>query len=92
MPEGQKRPVRRMTRGGFRFQLFMWAFVTLNPIWQLASRPDEPWTGFYVLMVAMLVVSAAAFAYLLYVRHRDGHFWDEEEARRADWDRRGRQL
>lgn len=92
MPEGQKRLVPRMTRGGFRFQIFMWAVLTLNPIWQLVSRPGEPWTGFYLFMVAMLVVCAGAFAYLLYVRHHDGHFWDEEEARRADWDRRGRQL
>ena len=43
-------------------------------------------------MVALLVLCAAGLAYLFYVRHRDGHFWDEEEARRADWDRRGRQL
>ncbi|MFE4541038.1 hypothetical protein [Arthrobacter sp. NPDC056727] len=92
MTEGQKRLVPGMTRGGFRFQLFTWAFLTLNPIWQLLSRPNEPWTGFCVLMVAMLVLSAGALAYLLYVRHRDGHFWDEEEARRADWDRRGRRL
>jgi drug/metabolite transporter (DMT)-like permease len=92
MPEGQKRLVPGMTRGGFRFQLFMWAILTLNPIWQLASRPNEPWTEFYVLMVAMLILCVAALAYLLYARYRDSHFWDEEEARRAEWDRRGRQL
>lgn len=92
MSEGQKRLEPRMTRGGFRFQLFMWILLAVNPISQLVARSDEPWDGFHFLMVALLVLCAAGLAYLFYVRHRDGHFWDEEEARRADWDRRGRQL
>jgi drug/metabolite transporter (DMT)-like permease len=92
MAEGRKRLEPRMTRGGFRFQLFVWAVLTLNPIWQLLSWPNEPWDGFHILMVALLVACAAGLAYLFYVRHRDGHFWDEEEALRADWDRRGRRL
>jgi hypothetical protein len=60
MADGQKRLAPRMTPGGFRFQLFMWAFLTLNPIWQLAMRPNESWTGFYILMAAMLVSCAPA--------------------------------
>jgi len=92
MSEGQKRLEPRMTRGGFRLQLVMWALVTINPVWQLVFRSNEPWDGFHYLMAAILVACVGFLAYLLYVRHRDGHFWDEEEARRADWDRRGRQL
>lgn len=92
MSEGQKRLEPRMTRGGFRFQVMMLALLTMNPILQLLARSNEPWDGFHVLMVAILILCAAFLAYLLYVRHRDGHFWDEGEARRADWDRRGRQL
>jgi hypothetical protein len=92
MSEGQKRLEPRMTRGGFRFQLVMLALLIMNAILQLVARSNEPWDGFNFLMVAILILCAAFLAYLLYVRHRGGHFWDEEEARRADWDRRGRQL
>jgi hypothetical protein len=42
-------------------------------------------------MLAMLIICAVFTAYLLYVRHYDAHFWDDEEARRQDWDRRGSQ-
>lgn len=81
-----------MTRGGFRLQLVMVALLAANAIVQIAFRWDEAWDAFRYLMLAMLIMSAVFTAYLFYVRHYDGHFWDEEETRRKDWDRRGRQL
>jgi hypothetical protein len=47
--------------------------------------------GFWIFAVAALV-SAVQFLYLIRVRRHDEPFWAEEEQRRADWDRRGRQL
>ena len=92
MPEGRKRLEPRMTRGGFRWQLVMVSFMAVNAIVQIAFRWNQAWGPFLYLMLAMLIICAVFTAYLLYVRHHDGHFWDEEEARRQDWDRRGRQL
>jgi len=89
---GQKRLEPRLTRGGFRFQLAMLALLTVIPVALLVSRMSDPWNEFHTLLVALLVLDAAFLVYLLYVRRRDGHFWDEEAARRADWDRRGRRL
>jgi hypothetical protein len=81
-----------MTRGGFRYQLVMLILLTVIPVALLLTRADQPWDEFHFLLVAILVLDAAFLVYLLYARRRDAHFWDEEEARRADWDRRGRQL
>lgn len=92
MSKGRERLAPRMTRGVFRLQLVMLTLITLGPIWQIASRWNEPWNELRYLMLAMLLICASFCAYLFYVRHYDGHFWDEEEARRQDWDRRGRQL
>lgn len=90
--EGQKRLQPRMTRGFFRFQLVLW-MLALNLIWQLAARWNEPpWGWSHYASVAILAGSVAVLASLLYLRRRDGHLWAEEEARRADWDRRGRRL
>lgn len=69
MSEGQKRLEPRMTRGGFRFQLFIWILLAVNPISQLVARSDEPWDGFHFLMVALLVLCAAGLTYLFHVRH-----------------------
>jgi hypothetical protein len=44
------------------------------------------------IYTARFAVSVAQFLYRLRVRRSDAPFWDEEEARHADWDRRGRQL
>nr|WP_245953579.1 hypothetical protein [Arthrobacter silvisoli] len=66
--------------------------MAVNAIVQIAFRWNLAWGAFLYLMLAMLIICAVFTAYLLYVRHYDGHFWDEEEARRQDWDRRGRQL
>lgn len=84
-----------MTRGSFRFALFACAgqtvisvLLALNAlIWRSPSDP----TSFF-LALGLFIVTAIYLGYLLRVRRNDGPFWDEEEARRADWDRRGRQL
>lgn len=97
--DGRKRLKPPMTRGGFRLQLVLCALLTINPIRQIVSRLNEPWGTFEYVAVAVLALCVAFFAYLLYVRRHDGQLWDEEEARRkaeearrADWDRRGRRL
>jgi hypothetical protein len=41
---------------------------------------------------AVVLVNAVYFLYLLRVRRNDAIFWDDEERRRAEWDRRGRKL
>jgi uncharacterized membrane protein len=92
MSEGRKRLEPRMTRGGFRWQLVMVSFMAVNAIVQIAFRWNEAWDAFRYLMLAMLIICAAFAGYLFYVRHHEGHFWDEEEARRQNWDRRGRRL
>lgn len=92
MSEGRKRLEPRMTRGGFRWRLVVVAIMTLNAALQIGLRWNEPWDAFRYLILVILILSAAFTAHLLYVRHYDGRFWDEEETRRADWDRRGRRL
>lgn len=56
-------------------------------VWRSPSDPQA-----FFLAVGLFIVSAIYLGYLLRVRRNDVPFWDEEEARRADWDRRGRQL
>ena len=41
---------------------------------------------------AVVLVNATYFLYLLRVRRNDAIFWDDEERRPAEWDRRGRRL
>jgi uncharacterized membrane protein len=73
-------------------RVFMVSFMALNAIVQIAFRWNEAWDAFRYLMLTMLIICAAFAGYLFYVRHHEGHFWDEEEARRQNWDRRGRRL
>lgn len=93
--EGRKRLEPRMTRGTWKFsawaaggQTVCSALLTLNKL-----RPDDGWdaASFWVFL-AWFAISAVYFLYLLRVRRNDAPFWNEEEARRADWERRGRQL
>lgn len=44
------------------------------------------------LAVGVMVVGVISLVYLLRIRRNDEPFWDEEESRRSDFDRRGRQL
>lgn len=93
--EGRKRLQPRMTRGSWK--LSVWAaggqvacssLLTLNKL-----RPDDGWdaASFWVFLV-WFAISTIYFLYLIRVRRNDAPFWDEEAARRADWDRRGREL
>lgn len=93
--EGRKRLEPRMSRGSWRFmalvaggQMACSALLTLNKL-----RPEDGWdaASFWVYL-AWFAVSTIYVLYLLRVRRNDAPFWDEEEARRADWDHRGRQL
>lgn len=47
---------------------------------------------FTYLATVMLMISGFYLAYLFRVRRNDGPYWDAEEARREDWERRGRRL
>lgn len=49
----------------------------------------EPWDFLYL---AALVFGVAMVAYLWRVRRHDRRWWDEEEERRLDLERRGRAL
>lgn len=83
-----------MTRGGFRFFFVVWTFMALTQLVVLILfwAAGRPWELGSYLWLATLLVALGGLAYLLYIRRHDKHFWDEEEAIRADWDRRGRQL
>jgi hypothetical protein len=90
-----KRMEPRMTRGSWKFgawsaggQIVISALLTLNKLW-----PDDGLDvlSFWIYTV-WFTISVIQFAHLLRVRRNDAPFWDEEEARRSDWDRRGRQL
>ena len=91
----RKRREPRMTRGSWKFsalatggQVACSALLTLNNL-----QPDDGWdaASFWVFL-AWFAISTTYSLHLLRVRRNDAPFWDEEEARRADWDRRGRQL
>jgi hypothetical protein len=92
---GRKRLQPRMTRGSWKIavwsaggQAVCSALLTLNKLW-----PDDGWdaVSFWVY-AAWFATSTIYFLYLRRVRRNDAPLWDEEEARRADWDRRGRRL
>lgn len=83
-----------MTRGSFRFMFVLWSIWTSLQLVMLVGSlvVGTVWdTGMY-LSLAALILGVGFLGFLLYVRHHDGHFWEQEEAKRADWDRRGRAL
>jgi hypothetical protein len=93
--DGRKRMEPRMTRGSWKFSAWsaaglavMGALLALNKLW---SGKGFDAVSFWIY-TALFVISVIQFAHLLRVRRNDALFWDEEEDRRADWDRRGRQL
>lgn len=95
--EARKRLRPQMGRGSWRFG--MWAYVLQLPASaflaanRLVSGLNDAWNvvGFCIYTVWFLL-SAGQVIYLLHVRRNDAPFWDEEEARRADLDLRGRRL
>lgn len=92
--KGPKTLQPKMTRGGFRVQFVLWSFWTalqlVMTVRNLAG--GTVWDLGNYLSLAGLILGAAFLGFLLYVRHHEGHFWEEDEAKRADWDRRGRAL
>lgn len=97
VPEGHKPLQPRMGRGSWRFgiwayggQVFVSAFLAVN---RLVAGLNDGWNvvGFSIYTVWFLL-SAGQVLHMMRVRRNDAPFWDEEEARRADFDRRGRQL
>ncbi|MCB5275974.1 hypothetical protein BJG92_03529 [Arthrobacter sp. SO5] len=83
-----------MTRGSWKFgawsaagQTVISGLLAINRLWS-----NDSFAVFFWIYTAWFAVSVAQFLNLLRVRRNDETFWDEEEARRADWDRRGRQL
>jgi hypothetical protein len=84
----------KMTRGGFRVQFVLWSIWTalrfVLVIRNLAS--GTVWNLGEYLLLSALMFGMAFLGFLLYVRQHDGHFCEEEEAKRAEWDRRGRTL
>jgi len=86
-----------MTRGSFRFGfwavvaqiMFSFVLMLLN-VGIVRGRQWEPVAFF--LAAALFAVNIIFLGHLLRVRRNDTPFWNEEEARREEWDRRGRQL
>jgi hypothetical protein len=89
-----------MTRIGWRMsawstgiQVFCFALLAFSKYWAVKfPTGDALDSALFWIFSLIAVVGVVWFLYLLRVRRNDAPFWDEEEARRADWDRRGRQL
>lgn len=86
-----------MTRGSFRFlfgavlaQIILSAILMLLNLGIVSGREWEPVA--FSLAAALFAGNVIFFGHQLRVRRNDTPFWNEEEARREDWDRRGRQL
>lgn len=86
-----------MTRGSFRFtywavivQIIISVILMLLNVGIVPGREREP-VAFFIA-AALLSVNMIFLGHLLRVRRNDTPFWNEEEARREEWDRRGRQL
>jgi hypothetical protein len=84
-----------MSRGSWKF--IAWSVVVLAVCSALLTinklQPDDGGdvVSFWVYAV-WFATNTIYFLYLLRVRSNDAPFWDEEEAHRNDWDRRGRRL
>lgn len=92
-PEG-KRLQPRMTRGSWRLSVWSSGLMVLC-FSVLAIRRftavDRDIAALWIYS-AVALVNVAYFLYLLRVRRNDAIFWDDEERRRAEWERRGRRL
>ncbi|MEV7648497.1 hypothetical protein [Arthrobacter sp. NPDC089319] len=96
MSEAEGHPRRlqpKTTRGGFRFQFVLWStWTALQLVIVVMKLGSGTWDVGDYLFVAALILGVAILGFLLYVRHHDGRFWEAEEAKMSDWDRRGRAL
>lgn len=83
-----------MTRGGFRLQFVLWSIWTALQLVAVIINMivETHWDWGDYLFLTGLIFGVGVLGFLLYVRHHDGHFWEEEEAKKADWDRRGKAL
>lgn len=83
-----------MTRGSFRVQFFVWTAWTALQLILVVLRLATltVWDLGDYSALAGLLLGIVSLTYLLYVRHRDGYFWEEEAAKKDDWERRGRAL
>ncbi|MET1156394.1 hypothetical protein [Arthrobacter sp.] len=93
--EGRKRLEPRMSRGSWRFQAWAaGAMMVLSALLALLKLvPNDGWDPVsFWLYTALFIITVIQLLRLLRVRRNDAPLWDEEEARRADWDRRGRSL
>jgi hypothetical protein len=93
-PAVHKRLQPKMTREAFRIQFVLWSIWTALQLVVVVINlvAGTVWDLGDYLSLTALILGVAFLGFLLYVRHHDGHFWKEEEAKRADWDRRGRAL
>jgi hypothetical protein len=93
--EGGKRLQPRMGRGSWRLSIWSAGLMVLafSPlaITKFGGQSGSDVGAAWVFSLAILV-GAVRFVYLLRIHRNDAPFWNEEEARRAEWDRRGRQL
>ncbi|MDJ0355451.1 hypothetical protein [Paenarthrobacter sp. PH39-S1] len=95
-PDGPKRLEPRMTPGSFRF--LVWADAGLAVVSTILALNARFWRGAnwdfsaFLPAAALFLISGILLGYLIHVRRNDRPFWNEEEAKRDDWDRRGRQL
>jgi hypothetical protein len=83
-----------MNRKSFRLQFILWSVWTVLQLLAFISNAlsGERWSSFEYVSAAGLLLGLGYLGYLLHVRRRDEHHWVVEEARRADWERRGRAL
>jgi hypothetical protein len=95
--ESRKRLRPKMGRGGWRFG--MWAYSgqvaasALLAVNQFTMGLNNGWDiGFFCLYAVWFLLSAGQVLYMVRVRRNDAPFWEEEEVRRADFERRGRRL
>ena len=93
--QGRKRLEPRMGRGSWRFQAWaagaMMVLSALLVLIKLISSDGWDPVSFWVY-TALFIISVIQLLRLLRVRRNDAPFWDEDEALRADWERRGRRL
>jgi hypothetical protein len=93
--EGRRRLQPRMARGSWHLSFWsaLGQAVAFSLLVLLKTDPGNGWdaAGFWLFTTCTLL-SATYCVYLLRVRVHDEPFWTEEEARRAEWDRRGRRL